>query len=85
MPRITRFWAPVRTTMPSISSPDTVSSPSEGKRGEFVTRVPVGVSANRMHYVPSRDGQRFLVNTQSAEVQQTPITVVLNWVAGLKK
>ena len=51
----------------------------------FQTRVPAGISANRMHYVPSRDGQRFLVNTQSADAQQTPITVVLNWVAGLKK
>ena len=51
----------------------------------FQTRVPVGVSANRMHYVPSHDGQRFLVNTQNTEMQQTPITVVLNWVAGLKK
>ena len=27
----------------------------------FQTRVPAGVTANRTHYVPSRDGQRFLV------------------------
>jgi len=51
----------------------------------FQTRVPPGVTANRQHYVPSRDGQRFLVNTQSGDPAPTPITVVLNWTAGLKK
>jgi len=51
----------------------------------FQTRVPAGVSANRTHYVPSRDGKRFLVNTQSDDPSPTPITVVLNWTAGLKK
>ena len=30
-------------------------------------------------------GQRFLVNSPLDEVSQTPITVVLNWTAGLKK
>jgi len=51
----------------------------------FQTRVPAGVTANRTHYVPSRDGRRFLVNTQSGDPVATPITVVLNWTAGLKK
>jgi Tol biopolymer transport system component/predicted Ser/Thr protein kinase len=51
----------------------------------FQTRVPSGITANRMHYVPSRDGQRFLVNTQSGEASPAPITVMLNWQAGLKK
>jgi Tol biopolymer transport system component len=51
----------------------------------FQTRVPAGVSANRTHYVPSRDGKRFLVNTQTGDSSPTPITVVLNWTAGLKK
>jgi hypothetical protein len=51
----------------------------------FQTRVPRRRQRNRIHYVPSRDGQRFLVNTQSTEVRQTPITVVLNCVAGRKK
>jgi hypothetical protein len=35
--------------------------------------------------VPSRDGQRFLVNTESGDSSPSPITVVLNWTAGLKK
>jgi Tol biopolymer transport system component/predicted Ser/Thr protein kinase len=51
----------------------------------FQTRVPAGVSANRTHYVPSRDGKRFLVNTQSGDASPEPITVVLNWTAGLGK
>jgi eukaryotic-like serine/threonine-protein kinase len=51
----------------------------------FQTRVTPGVNQFRTHYVPSRDGQRFLVNTQSGDPSPTPITVVLNWTAGLKK
>ena len=35
--------------------------------------------------VPARDGQRFLVNTQTGDPAPNPITVVLNWTAGLKK
>jgi hypothetical protein len=51
----------------------------------FQTRVPAGVTANRTHYVPSRDGQQFLVNTQSGDASPSPITVVMNWAAGLKR
>ena len=51
----------------------------------FQTRVAAGVNAFRTHYVPSSDGKRFLVNTLSGDSSPTPITVVLNWTAGLKK
>jgi Tol biopolymer transport system component len=51
----------------------------------FQTRVGAGVTPLRTHYVPSRDGKRFLVNTLSGDPSPTPITVVLNWTAGLKK
>jgi hypothetical protein len=50
----------------------------------FQTRVPAGVTANRAHYVPSRDGQRFLVN-MALDAPISPITVVVNWAATLKK
>jgi len=52
----------------------------------FQTHVPDSdsVNANRAHYVPSRDGQRFLVN-MSLDTVPLPITVVLNWTATLKK
>jgi Tol biopolymer transport system component len=51
----------------------------------FQTRVPEGVTSRRTHYVPSRDGQRFLINTQTGDALPNPITVVLNWQAELKK
>jgi Tol biopolymer transport system component len=50
----------------------------------FQTQVQGGVSSNRMHYVPARDGRRFLINTQTS-ASITPITVVMNWVNALKK
>jgi hypothetical protein len=51
----------------------------------FQARVPRGVTANHTHYAPSRDGQRFLVNELSNDAAPTSITVVLNWLAGVKK
>ena len=38
-------------------------------------------------YLPAADGQRFLVNVRTGgeAAQAPPITVVLNWTAGLKK
>jgi serine/threonine protein kinase/Tol biopolymer transport system component len=51
----------------------------------FQTRVPEGITSRRTHYVPSGDGQRFLVNTQNLDASPNPITVVLNWQAELKK
>jgi eukaryotic-like serine/threonine-protein kinase len=50
----------------------------------FQTRVSAGVMANRTHYVPSRDGQRFLVN-MALDAVASPINVVVNWTATLKK
>ena len=50
----------------------------------FQTQVPSGINSINMHYVPSRDGRRFLVNTQIGEPAPNPITVVLNWTAALK-
>jgi hypothetical protein len=62
------------------------AGPSFGVPKElFQTRVQPGVTANRTHYVPSRDGRRFLINTQTADGSNTPITAVMNWAAGLKK
>jgi eukaryotic-like serine/threonine-protein kinase len=51
----------------------------------FQTRVPAGVSPFRTNYVPTRNGERFLIKTQGSEPMPNPITVVLNWTAGLKK
>lgn len=50
----------------------------------FQARVPVGVNSRRTHYVPNRDGQRFLISTPAGDAQPTPVTVVLNWQSELK-
>ena len=49
----------------------------------FQTRVNSYMSPDR--YAVSADGQRFLINSTVQESSQTPITVILNWTAGLKK
>jgi hypothetical protein len=51
----------------------------------FQTGVPPGVTSFRTNYVPTRDGQRFLIKTQMSEPALNPITVVLNWTARFKK
>jgi hypothetical protein len=43
---------------------------------------PFGGFAN---YAVSADGQRFLINVPTGEGSAAPITVVLNWTAGIKK
>jgi Tol biopolymer transport system component len=37
------------------------------------------------NYAPSRDGRRFLVNRIVGDIPRTPMTVMLNWTAVLKK
>jgi serine/threonine protein kinase/WD40 repeat protein len=52
----------------------------------FQTRRRVTVSSTDMFsYDVSADGQRFLVSTDVGEVTSSPLTMVLNWTAGLKK
>ncbi len=41
-------------------------------------------STDLFSYDVSADGQRFLVNTDVGEVASSPLTVVLNWTAGLR-
>jgi Tol biopolymer transport system component len=47
-------------------------------------REPVSFT-DLFRYDVSADGQRFLVNTDVGEVTSSPLTVILNWTAGLKK
>jgi len=50
----------------------------------FATRI-VAFTGVGYQYDVSADGQRFLVNTSPEQAASAPITVVLNWTAGLKK
>jgi Tol biopolymer transport system component len=51
----------------------------------FKANFPPSVPAYWRYYVPSADGQRFLVAALLAEAGASPIHVVLNWTAALKK
>jgi eukaryotic-like serine/threonine-protein kinase len=48
----------------------------------FATRIVIG---GDYQYDVSADGQRFLIDTSPEQAAFAPITVVLNWTAGLKK
>ena len=50
----------------------------------FLSDMRANVFNSRNSYVPSRDGQRFLVNMLLGTAA-SPINVVLNWTAGLEK
>ena len=53
-------------------------------RALFQTRV-VGYPNPRNVYEVSADGQRFLIIRPLEEATSTPITVVVNWTADLKR
>jgi len=42
-------------------------------------------TGSRYEYDVTADGQRFLINTAPEQTASAPVTVVLNWTAGLKK
>jgi Tol biopolymer transport system component len=62
---------------------------AEVPKALFMAHVFVGGSDgfNVFRYAVAPDGKRFLINTQTraSESNASPITVVLNWTAGLKK
>lgn len=47
--------------------------------------APIGPSTNMHRYAVTPDGKRFLITTLGEETGSAPITVVLNWTAGLKR
>jgi eukaryotic-like serine/threonine-protein kinase len=50
----------------------------------FEVRAVVGAPGSLL-YAPTREGQRFVVITPIEESSPSPLTVVMNWTAGLKK
>lgn len=50
----------------------------------FEARAPLASPGSSL-YAPTRDGQRFLVIIPIEESSPSPLTVVLNWTAGLKR
>ena len=47
------------------------------------TRLLTGLIQTGIEYDVTADGQQFLIGTQVGE--PTPVTVILNWMAGVKK
>jgi Tol biopolymer transport system component len=76
------YLAPDRTLM-AVDVNTASTFETSAPKPLFATQVSGYNSPNR--YVVSADGQRFLVNSPAGEVNQTPITVVLNWSGTLKR
>jgi serine/threonine protein kinase len=51
----------------------------------FETRLPYASMRDIDFYDVAADGRRFLINTPVDEVRAMPLTVVVNWAAGVKK
>ena len=65
----------------AVSVPE--SGPSQSIAPEFLFNLHANVANTRNSYVPSVDGQRFLVN-QVLDTEDAPINVISNWTAGIK-
>ncbi len=50
-----------------------------------VSTIFPGAAGAGPYYVVTGDGQRFLVNTIVGDSTPVPLTIVLNWTAGLKR
>ena len=59
------------------------SGPSPSIEPEFLFNLHANVANTRNSYVPSADGQRFLVN-MVLDSEDAPINVISNWTAGIK-
>ena len=78
------FLAPNRTLMSVEFTGTGATFDPTPPRPLFPTRVTwLENQALGRHYAPSRDGQRFLIANATEQARSMPITVVLNWAAGL--
>jgi hypothetical protein len=50
-----------------------------------IARPPHANSSEQVSYDVTKDGQRFLINTQVKNADAHPMTVILNWDAEMKK
>jgi serine/threonine protein kinase/Tol biopolymer transport system component len=72
----TMMAAPIKTTATTIES----GTP------QLLFKTPIAaVQLTLDQYAVTSDGQRFLIQVPTGNAGQAPITVVLNWAAGLKK
>ncbi len=57
----------------------------ETPKALFKTRMLTGLLQSGIEYDVTADGQRFLIGTMVGEANATPVSVILNWTAGLKR
>jgi serine/threonine protein kinase/Tol biopolymer transport system component len=79
------YLAPDRNLMAVTVSGGTTLDP--GRPAElFRTFLPSsGITEDRNNYVPTKDGQRFILNSLAEASNSQPLSLVLNWAADLKK
>jgi Tol biopolymer transport system component len=79
------YMSPDQTLM-SVEVNNNSATPFSPPRALFSTRFTwMEIQAAARHYAVARDGQRFLISRTTDEAQSAPVTVVLNWTAGLNK
>jgi serine/threonine protein kinase len=79
------YLAPDRNLM---AVPVTPSASFDAGRPQvlFTTRMPAtGITDDRNSYIPSPDGNRFLLTKLVDDLNAQPLTLVLNWASELKK
>jgi Tol biopolymer transport system component len=59
------------------------SGPSQDIPPDYLFDMHANVAATRNSYVPSSDGQRFLVN-EVLDTEDAPMLVISNWIAGIR-
>jgi serine/threonine protein kinase/Tol biopolymer transport system component len=76
-----------KVTAVPIKTAGSPSAPFEAGTPQPLFAIEPALNVNLFPYQPVADGQRFLVNAQASgeATAATPIIVVLNWTAGLKK
>ena len=78
------YAAPDHTLMALDVKTDAPTLQSGVPKALFGTRI-IESGTPGSDYAVTADGQRFLLNSLIEEASHSPITVVLNWAAGLKR
>lgn len=82
------FYLSADGTLMAVAVPLETTFKASAPRALFKTRIAefeYESEIARTNYVPAGDGQRFLINTIIEEAAPSPVTVVLNWAAALRR
>jgi eukaryotic-like serine/threonine-protein kinase len=79
------FFISADSKMMAVTVTTTPTFPAGIPQALFPVPIFGGGSVFNVHRWDTLDGKRFLINSATTATSSTPITVVLNWQAGLKK